>query len=67
MNTFRIDDRPIGVRYPAYVIGEIGINHNGELAIAKALIDVGSRRRVATPSSSRSARPRSAFHSTSSR
>ena len=42
MNTFRIDDRPIGVRYPAYVIGEIGINHNGEVAIAKALIDVAA-------------------------
>lgn len=42
MNTFRIDDRPIGDGHPAYVIGEIGINHNGEVAIAKALIDVAA-------------------------
>ena len=42
MNTFRIDDRPIGDGHPAYVIGEIGINHNGEIAIAKALIDVAA-------------------------
>ena len=34
-----IGDRPVSVGRPAYVIGEIGINHNGELSNALALID----------------------------
>lgn len=29
----------IGKEYPCYIIGEIGINHNGEIDIAKKLID----------------------------
>ncbi len=33
-------DRKIGPGNPCYVIAEIGINHNGSLAIAKRLIDV---------------------------
>jgi sialic acid synthase SpsE len=37
--TVYIDDRPVGTPHPAYVIGEIGINHNGDLDIAKRLID----------------------------
>ena len=35
----RIGDRLIGPGQPVYVIGEIGINHNGELRTALALID----------------------------
>jgi len=35
-----IDGRPIGHDHPCYVIAEIGINHNGEVQRAKALIDV---------------------------
>jgi N-acetylneuraminate synthase len=31
-------------RPPVYVIAEIGINHNGELDIAKRLIDAAVRR-----------------------
>ena len=31
----------VGPGYPVYIIGEIGINHNGELDIAKRLIDHG--------------------------
>lgn len=38
--TLRIGERWVGEGYPAYVIGEIGINHNGDLSIAKRLIDV---------------------------
>jgi N-acetylneuraminate synthase len=38
----QIGDRPVGVGQPVYVIGEIGINHNGEVAIAKALMDVAA-------------------------
>lgn len=35
----RLGDRQVGPGEPVYVIGEIGINHNGELANAIALID----------------------------
>ena len=35
-----IDGTPIGNRHPVYIIGEIGINHNGDLDITKKLIDV---------------------------
>ena len=35
----RIGDRTVGDGYPAYVIAEIGINHNGDLSIAKQMID----------------------------
>jgi len=36
--TFRIGDTLIGAGYPTYIVAEIGINHNGDLEIAKALI-----------------------------
>jgi N-acetylneuraminate synthase len=35
----RIGDRMVGDGYPAYVVAEIGINHNGDLSIAKQMID----------------------------
>lgn len=35
----RIGDRMLGDGYPVYVIAEIGINHNGDLGIAKQMID----------------------------
>lgn len=35
-----IGDRPVGPGHPAYIIGEIGINHNGDIEKAKELIDV---------------------------
>jgi N-acetylneuraminate synthase len=38
--TIAIGDRLVGEGSPAYVIGEIGINHNGSLDLAKQLIDV---------------------------
>ena len=37
--TRTISDRIIGINHPAYVIAEIGINHNGSMDIAKKLID----------------------------
>ena len=40
METFEIDDRPIGPSEPTFVIAEAGSNHNGSLETAKELIDV---------------------------
>ena len=40
MNALQIGSRPVGVGQPVYVIAEIGINHNGDVEIAKSLIDV---------------------------
>ncbi|CAN5483370.1 N-acetylneuraminate synthase family protein [soil metagenome] len=42
MTTTMIGDRVIGDGHPAYLIAEIGINHNGDLDIAKALIDAAA-------------------------
>jgi N-acetylneuraminate synthase len=39
----KIGDRLVGDGHPAFLIGEIGINHNGSLEIAKKLIDVAVR------------------------
>ncbi|MEN5075786.1 N-acetylneuraminate synthase family protein [Isoptericola cucumis] len=36
----QIGDHEVGTGQPVYVIGEIGINHNGDVDIAKQLIDV---------------------------
>jgi len=36
----QIGQRPVGPGEPCYVIAEIGINHNGDLAVAKELVDV---------------------------
>ncbi len=38
-NPFQIDGRVIGNDTPPYCIAEVGINHNGDLAIAKRMID----------------------------
>jgi N-acetylneuraminate synthase len=40
MNEVKIGYRLIGGRHPCYIIAEIGINHNGDLDIAKQLIDI---------------------------
>ncbi|MEV7648145.1 N-acetylneuraminate synthase family protein, partial [Arthrobacter sp. NPDC089319] len=37
-----IGDVQVGAGQPVYVIGEIGINHNGDIEIAKQLIDVAA-------------------------
>lgn len=38
--TISLGERPIGADQPTYIIAEIGINHNGDLDIARRLIDV---------------------------
>jgi N-acetylneuraminate synthase len=40
MNDVVIGGRAVGPSQPAYVIAEIGINHNGSVDIAKQLVDV---------------------------
>ena len=35
----RIGDRYVGEGHPCFLVGEIGINHNGDIAVAKRLID----------------------------
>jgi len=40
MNNVKINKKVVGPSHPVYVIAEIGINHNGDLNIAKQLIDV---------------------------
>jgi len=37
--TIRVGDRLVGPGEPTYVIGEIGINHNGSLDVARELIE----------------------------
>lgn len=39
----RIADRTVGGGFPVFIIGEIGINHNGSVETAKALIDCAAR------------------------
>jgi N-acetylneuraminate synthase len=36
----RLGDRPVGDGHPTFVLAEIGINHNGDVNVAKKLIDV---------------------------
>ncbi|MBP2704116.1 N-acetylneuraminate synthase family protein [Microbispora sp. RL4-1S] len=49
ISSFRVQPRPVrigrslvGPGQPVYVIGEIGINHNGDVDIARKLIDVAA-------------------------
>jgi N-acetylneuraminate synthase len=39
----RIGDRLVGPGEPAYVIAEIGINHNGDVELARALVEAAAR------------------------
>ena len=41
-STVAIGGVPVGVGEPVYVIAEIGLNHNGEVELAKRLIDVAA-------------------------
>jgi N-acetylneuraminate synthase len=39
-NAIQLGSRMVGEGYPTFIIAEIGINHNGDLSIARRLIDV---------------------------
>ena len=42
MRYMNFGGRTIGDRQPAYIVAEIGINHNGDLALARRLIDAAA-------------------------
>lgn len=41
--TVAIGEHTLGAGHPVYLIGEIGINHNGDVEIAKQLMDVATK------------------------
>jgi N-acetylneuraminate synthase len=41
--TIRVGERLVGDGQPTYVAAEIGINHNGDLDVARKLIDAAAR------------------------
>lgn len=45
MRITHLGSRPVGDGHPAYVVAEIGINHNGDLSLAKQLIDAAAEAR----------------------
>src|ERR1043165_3365731 len=38
--TIQLSERAIGAGHPCFIIAEAGVNHNGDLEMAKQLIDV---------------------------
>lgn len=42
MDAVRVGEHWVGEGWPCYVVAEIGINHNGDLVVAKRLIDVAA-------------------------
>src|SRR3989338_1722328 len=43
MKAVKIGDRLVGENQPIWIVAEIGINHNGDIEIAKKLIDEAVR------------------------
>jgi N-acetylneuraminate synthase len=41
-NTIQLGRRSVGEGQPTYVVAEIGINHNGDLDVARRLIDAAA-------------------------
>ena len=41
--TINLAGTPVGDKYPTFIVAEIGQNHNGEVKLAKKLIDMGVR------------------------
>jgi N-acetylneuraminate synthase len=42
-SSVKLGEHTIGTGYPAYIVAEVGINHNGDLDVAKSLIDAASK------------------------
>ncbi len=43
MTHFKIDGQKIGLNSPCFIIAEAGVNHNGDLEMAKKLVEVAAR------------------------
>ena len=43
INPVKVGDRLVGPGQPVYIIAEIGINHNGDMKIAKDLIEMSAK------------------------
>jgi N-acetylneuraminate synthase len=43
MRALKLGNRLVGDGHPTYILAEIGINHNGDVALAKSLIDCAAR------------------------
>lgn len=43
LQAVQIGDKLVGTGHPVYIVAEIGINHNGDIDIAKSLIDAAVR------------------------
>jgi len=43
MRSVSVGSRIVGDGYPVYVLAEIGINHNGDVSLAKSLIDCAAK------------------------
>jgi N-acetylneuraminate synthase/N,N'-diacetyllegionaminate synthase len=41
--SFDISDKKIGYRHPCFIIAEAGVNHNGDMDLAKDLVDAASK------------------------
>jgi N-acetylneuraminate synthase len=39
----KLGEREVGAGFPAYIIAEVGINHNGDLNLVKQLVDAAKR------------------------
>ena len=42
MSAVKIGNKLVGDGHPCYVIAEIGINHNGDIDVARRLVDIAS-------------------------
>ena len=42
-STLTIGNTTIGAGQPVYIVGEIGINHNGDINVVKRLVDVAAK------------------------
>ena len=43
MQTVKVGDKAIGDGEPCFIIAEAGVNHNGDIGLAKKLIDVADK------------------------
>ena len=42
LETIKIAKKKIGINHPCFIIAEAGVNHNGDMNLAKKLIDVAA-------------------------